>query len=241
MLEPVYRAVSNTAVRKDMWVRIPPAVPPPLTVDFDCVAIPPDVTRCVDRRAFDGAYAYLLGIYLGDGMLSGMPKRLWRLRIFQDERYPAIVDRIRWAAETVSGTRTGVVQKVGCVEIASYSKHWRCVFPQHGPGPKHLRRIALARWQKQLVEAFPHEFVRGLIHSDGCRAINRVRRPTTDGVKEYRYVRYFFSNASPEIRAMFVEACALIGVTARRTTERNLSVAHRDSVAVLETFVGPKA
>jgi hypothetical protein len=27
--------------------------------------------------------------------------------------------------------------KIGCTEVASYSKHWPCLFPQHGPGRKH--------------------------------------------------------------------------------------------------------
>jgi hypothetical protein len=49
------------------------------------------------------------------------------------------------------------------------------VFPQVGPGPKHLRKIELAPWQWQLVERHPRELVKSLIHSDGCRAINRVR------------------------------------------------------------------
>ena len=112
---------------------------------------------------------------------------------------------------------------------------------KHGPGPKHLRSIVLAPWQRDLVRAYPASFLTGLVHSDGCRAMNRVRRPTLGGIKEYAYPRYFFSNASTEIRAMFAESCAQIGITCRTTTERNLSVARRDDVALLDTFIGPKA
>lgn len=61
-----------------------------------------------------------------------------------------------------------------------------------------------------------------------------------NGITEYQYVRYFFSNASPDIRALFVLACGLIGVECRVTTERVMSVARRESVATLESFIGPK-
>jgi hypothetical protein len=38
------------------------------------------------------------------------------------------------------------VQAIGYTSVVSYWKHWPCVFPQHGPGPKHRRRIELADW-----------------------------------------------------------------------------------------------
>ena len=60
-------------------------------------------------------------------------------------------------------------------------------------------------------------------------------------MKEYVYVRYFFSNASEDIRAIFTTACERVGVDCRPDGERNLSVARRDSVAILESFIGPKA
>ena len=240
MLEPVYRAVSNTAVREDMWVRIPPAAPPPLLVEFACVADPPDLALCADRTGIGDFYVYLLGIYLGDGMLSYASKRTWKLRVFQDKRYPLIVGRIQRAMTAVNGNVSGLVHKTGCWEIVNYWKHWPCVFPQHGPGPKHRRSIVLEAWQLELIRSYPHEFLRGLVHSDGCRSMNWVNRPTKAGVKRYGYVRYFFTNASAEIRQLFVVACGLLDVDARRMTERVVSVAKRDSVACLDAFIGPK-
>jgi hypothetical protein len=50
----------------------------------------------------------------------------------------------------------------GCVEVSRYSKHWPCLFPQHGPGGKHARRIALEPWQQTLVDQATEEFVLGL-------------------------------------------------------------------------------
>ena len=240
MLEPVYRAVSNTAVRKDMWVRIPPAAPLPGVLEIECLASPPDVSLCMDPQDVGAAYAYLLGLYLGDGMLTSAPRRVWRLRIFLDQRYPLIIERCKWAIHQVSWHGAGTARKVGCLEIFSNWKHWLCAFPQHGPGPKHRRRIVLVAWQQLVVAAHPHEFLRGLVHSDGCRSLNRVRRPLKSGVREYAYPRYFFSNYSTEIRGLFTEACASIGVDTRPDGPYVVSVARRGSVELLDSFIGPK-
>jgi hypothetical protein len=71
--------------------------------------------------------------------------------------------------------------------------------------------------------------------------VNRVRTRRADGrLVEYAYVRYFFSNQSADIRQLFIEHCALLGVRVTHPNPRNLSVSHRDSVAVLETVIGPK-
>jgi hypothetical protein len=185
-------------------------------------------------------YVYLLGMYLGDGMLTLAPKRNWRLRIVLDQKYPSIIGQCADAMHDVSGNKIGRVQKVGCIELFSNWKHWLCAFPQHGPGPKHRRSIELVRWQEDLVHAYPESFLLGLIHSDGCRAINRVQRQTLAGRKEYAYPRYFFSNASSEIRAMFASACARLGLRCGPANPRNLTVARRNDVAFLDSFIGPK-
>ena len=60
----------------------------------------------------------------------------------------------------------------GCVMAQSHWQHWPCLFPQHGPGRKHERPIVLDDWQREIVEDHPGPFLRGLFHSDGCRAKN---------------------------------------------------------------------
>jgi hypothetical protein len=59
-------------------------------------------------------------------------------------------------------------------------------------------------------------------------------------VREYVYPRYFFSNYSPEIRSLFAETYALIGVDTKPDGPHLISVARRESVAVLDSFIGPK-
>ncbi|MEP7378193.1 MAG: hypothetical protein ABI725_01375 [Chloroflexota bacterium] len=137
----------------------------------------------------------------------------------------------------VNGSPAGTVARPGCTEIYHFWKHWICVFPQHGAGPKHLRQIKLEAWQRTLVEQFPREFVKGLIHSDGCRATNKVKGANG---RPYSYPRYFFTNHSDDIRELFVWACGLIGVDCRPNNRWNISVARRASVAILDEFIGPK-
>jgi len=205
-----------------------------------CRASPPDASLCIDPRDVSDMYAYLLGLYLGDGMLTLAPRRVWRLRIVLDQRYPQVIERCQLAIAEVAYRSAGTIRKPGCFEVYSNWKHWLCVFPQHGVGAKHLRPIELAEWQESVVKAHPNELIRGLVHSDGCRSLNRVRRPLRDGVREYAYPRYFFSNRSPDLLRLFATTCARIGVDTRPDGPHMISVARRDSVAFLDTFIGPK-
>ena len=73
-----------------------------------------------------------------------------------------------------------------CVLVTSSWNAWPCLFPQHGPGRKHERRIVLASWQQEIVEAKGEAFLRGTIHSDGCRTVNRFTTRLPSGrVGEY--------------------------------------------------------
>lgn len=78
------------------------------------------------------------------------------------------------------------------VEVHAYSKSWPCLFPQHGAGKKHERKIELTDWQEELVDLVPALLIRGLIHSDGCRFINTGR----GGWSAPRYVFTNFSEAN---------------------------------------------
>ena len=82
----------------------------------------------------------------------------------------------------------------------------------------------------------PELLLRGLIHSDGCRFTNGVPVRGT----RYAYPPYTFSNASEDIRHIFCRTCDLVGVEWRQMNARNISIAQRESVALLDRFVGPK-
>jgi hypothetical protein len=125
------------------------------------------------------------------------------------------------------------VPGVRVVIITCYSRHWPCLFPQHGEGRKHERLIRLTSWQQTIVEHHPEAFLRGLIHSDGCRYVNRV--------KHYEYPSYSFSNMSSDIARTFTDACDQLGINWRRSNHKNLAITQRASVALMDTFIGPKS
>jgi hypothetical protein len=189
------------------------------------------------------AYAYLLGMYLGDGCISEGRRDVFKLRISMCDAYPNIRAECEDAIRSVMPDhRVGAVQRPGCTEICSHSKHWPCLFPQHGPGRKHTRPIELEPWQETIAfERHPDRLLRGLIHSDGCRCINRVTRPTNAGPKRYAYARYLFTNESEQIRGIFVEACRRLSIEYCYNRPNSISVARRDSVELLDSFVGPKS
>jgi hypothetical protein len=196
---------------------------------------------CDGRWLDEESYAYLLGQYLGDGCISSHHRGVFRLRIVCDQSYLEIIDQIGNHMAAVRGSdRIGFLQLPGCVEIASYWQHWPCLFPQHGPGRKHERRIELTGWQQPIVVDHTEALLRGLIHSDGCRSINEVVRPLKDGPQRYRYPRYQFTNASGDIRRIFTDGLDRLGIHWTRMNERNISVARRADVAALDRFVGPK-
>lgn len=180
-------------------------------------------------------YAYVLGLYLGDGYLV-MTARVPVLRITCDTSYPGLIEAGERALLAVLARRVQRVRKVGCVNLQSYSKHWPCLLPQHGPGKKHDRPIVLEPWQREVVEAQPGAFVRGLFHSDGCRIENRVHR----NGRSYAYPRYMFTNKSTDIMGLCQWGLDLLGVAWRMARPDSLSVARRESVAILDRWVGPK-
>jgi hypothetical protein len=190
------------------------------------------------------AYSYLLGVYLGDGCVIAQTEGSARLVIVLDSRYPGIVAEVEAAiARTLPDARVRAFPKRPDNAIVVQTLHPALpfVFPQHGPGRKHLRTIALADWQLQVTRRHPCELLRGLIHSDGCRTVNRFRTKLPSGrVGLYEYPRYFFSNLSADIRGIFCNHCDLLGIRWTQSNPRNISIAHRASVAVLDKFVGPK-
>lgn len=183
----------------------------------------------------------MLGLYLGDGCISSGPKGVYSLRIACCDDYPRLMDECEESIRVVRPGRVSRAQSVGCTYVAAYSKHWPHLFPQHGPGRKHERSIVLEAWQRDIVEAYPGRFLRGLIHSDGCRFINWTTRPVAGVVKRYEYPRYYFTNASADIRGLCCWALGMLDVSHTHPSERNISVARKLAVAVLDEHVGPKS
>lgn len=152
-----------------------------------------------------------------------------------DIRYPNIIDECAAAIDIVRAGKhpAGFVHCPGCVDVNAYWQHWPCVFPQHGPGPKHMRAIELVPWQQEIADTHPDRLLRGLIHSDGSRDLNWVNGKS--------YPRYQFSNVSADIQEIFCRAVELFGVHWTRPYWNTISIARRPDVEKLDAIIGPKS
>ncbi|TCC05235.1 transcriptional regulator [Kribbella soli] len=195
--------------------------------------------RCDGAGLDETAYALLLGWYLGDGSIARARRGVFTLQIANDERYSDLNQEI---AETIKRVKPNASPCLrgggGAIRVEARWKHWPCVFPQHGPGRKHLRKIELADWQREIVAEYPEQLLRGLFHSDGCRFVNWASKP--DG-KRYYYPRYMFSNESEDIRKILTDALDQLGIAWRQPRRNAIAVSRREAVAVLDTFVGAKS
>ncbi|MFF1743396.1 helix-turn-helix domain-containing protein [Streptomyces mirabilis] len=198
--------------------------------------------RCADVALDEIAYAYLLGLYLGDGyIVQWSGHRSPSLVITCDDSWPGLMDECERAMRAVfPGNSVCRAGKAGCHDVKLCSNHLHCLFPQHAPGKKHERRIALEPWQQRIVDAHPWQFIRGLVHSDGCRLTNWTTRLIAGDKKRYEYPRYFFTNLSSDIRRLYTNTLDKVGVQWKQANSRNISVARKAAVALMDAHVGPK-
>jgi hypothetical protein len=185
----------------------------------------------------DEDYTELLGLYLGDGCITELA-RTERMRITLDAKYPKVINQCHALLERCFPANSAgiTVKDAGsCFVVWVYSQHMVCLFPQHGPGKKHERRLILEPWQRQLLETAPWGFIRGCIRSDGCAFINRTG--------PYEYLSYAFSNLSEDLTRLFCAACDLVKVEYRLNHGRlwDVRINRRESVARMLEHVGLKA
>lgn len=193
------------------------------------------------------AYSYLLGQYLGDGCLDLAPRGVWRMRIASDCKYPNIIQEIKDKFAIIlpnNKTLSNVVKRNGkpsCDQVTVYSKHLFDMFPQHGEGSKHERKISLMDWQKSIIDMYPKLFLRGLIHSDGSRFL----------VKREQKYRYQFTNCSKDIIEIYKEYMDKLSIHhftcnkpltgSMKNPSYNVFTSNAASVAFLDSFIGAKS
>ena len=196
-----------------------------------------------DPENIHEAYAYILGIYLGDGHISKGSERVLRIRITLDVKYPKIIQRCIDGLQTLlPENQVNKVNKyhtrhgeryISCVDVVCYYKYWNQVFPQDGDGRKHDRPIVLEDWQQFIVDKFPLEFFRGFYHSDGSRSRNFINGKD--------YPRYFFMNMSDDIMKLYTDTVEKLGLRWTQTNRRNVAISKREDVEWLDTYIGAKA
>jgi Homeodomain-like domain len=196
------------------------------------------------RPSEPALYCYLLGLYLGDGHIVRQGRSA-RICITLDYLYRDVVAEADRALTAVFPESKVVCRKrrsSRTIDLQLSDSSIPYAFPQCGPGKKHEREIRLEGWQEDLTRTSPKALIRGLIHSDGCRSMDRFSTRLPSGrLVTYEYPRYFFSNLSADIRGIFCAHCDLLGLRWTLSNRRNVSIAHRDSVALLDEFVGPKS
>ena len=97
-----------------------------------------------------------------------------------------------------------------------------------------VRPRPAARGRSRCAE--PRALVRGLIHSDGSRYVAVVRRRG----RTYRYERYSFAHRSDDIKAILCAHLDLLGIRWTRPNEKDIAIARKADVALLDAFIGPK-
>jgi len=185
------------------------------------------------------AYAYALGVYLGDGNIVVPSRGVPVLRISLDSRYPRIIESTRRALSRLLPRNRVSAWKHperNLVYVRCSSKALLELFPQHGPGRKHTRDVSLRPWQLAITRRYPRDLIRGLIHSDGCRFV--ARQPKSD--RMYTYSRYCFKNRSADIIEIFCDHLDLLGIDWTLSSHENVQIARKQSVVRLDAFVGPK-
>lgn len=181
-------------------------------------------------------YAFILGFYLGDGYINGFKNRnTQKLRLYNDSKYPILNDLILKSLRSIFPNRKSYIYKQkqhNCCEISVYDPNLSIIFPQHGKGKKHERKIELNSLQENIVSNYPKEFLRGLLMSDGCRYVSNG------------YIMYQFTNKSKDLINIFIKYASLLGLKTRIVKKpdgsQNVFITTRNSVNILETFVGPK-
>jgi hypothetical protein len=197
--------------------------------------------RCDDAALDREAYAELLGWYLGDGHISRQRRDVFGLHIFNDVKYTELNRHIGDLMRQVKPACRPHTRIVPGAVITTVSwKHWPCLFPQHGPGRKHDRKLVLEPWQQRIVDEHPADFLRGLLHSDGCRVNNWATRMVAGEIKRYDYPRWQFVNHSSDIRAWCTQALDLLEVPWRQSSWKCISVSTRAGVARLDELIGLK-
>lgn len=187
------------------------------------------------------AYAHLLGAYLGNGRISNRGSTPG-LHLDRDINHPGIIEE---CASSIENVVSGHIDShrhphTNCLRLTCHNVLWPVLFPQPGPDRKPGHEIELVGWQQEIVNVFPEKFLRGLIHSDGSDRQNTFTVHLKGGAREYSCPRYFFTNPSEGIRKVFTDTCDQLEVRWTVSNRREISISDRDSVAFLDTFIGPK-
>ena len=131
------------------------------------------------------------------------------------------------------------------VRPRSISKHWPCLFPQHGPGQE-ARARDHARSHGNRRSSTPTLGSSSGVSSTPTAAgsSNWTTRLVRGEQKRYEYPRYFFTNKSDDIRQAVHRHARPRSASSGQSSPGQRPVQHlrrpQASVALMDTHVGPK-
>jgi hypothetical protein len=178
-------------------------------------------------------YSYILGLYLGDGYINKI-KNSYRLRIFNTVEYKLLNKFIiNQLGLLFPNNKIGYTDFKTYLSICVYSnKSIPFLFPQHGKGRKHKRKIYLHNWQKEIIS--DKYLLMGLFHSDGCfyyRKVNSIIYPA-----------YCFINESNDIHKIFQNCCDKLNVKYTYALKpKRTNIYKKNDVECLLTLIGTKS
>lgn len=181
-------------------------------------SIPDFDIKHIDRKV----YAFILGVYLGDGYIVKTHRQnVFKIRIFCDVKYKNILEEISESLEILFPNSKSLRRQhtsKNCIEIYLYSSHILKLFPQHGEGRKHQRPIVLEDWQKDIIDEYHIEFLKGLIYTDGSFYLS-----------QNKYECCNFTNKSKDI----IELCS----NAMRKLDINHKIRTRNSESLYYSYI----
>jgi hypothetical protein len=186
-----------------------------------------------------GAYAYLLGLYLGDGCISANHRGSGASASLLTPPTPASSPSAALHSRRSSRPRLrgGVC---GAAATAVTSRCGRSIGPASFlstvPGASICDQSAWSLGRRR-------SWGRIASHSSGADPQRRHpnRRHRAQGLLcPAGAPRYAFSNKSEDIKRLFCESCDALGVRWTRPSDCQIAIYRKESVARLDEFVGPK-
>lgn len=170
------------------------------------------ITDIINDKIRREAYSFCLGIYLCDGyIVQSKQHRVPNITFYNDYQYP--INTREWCDKIqiiFPENKVNCKKKPSsnCVIVKVYNNCIWDLFPQHGKGKKHDRKLILEDWQKEIIKEFPEEFIKACVQSDGCIYIQKV--------SNRQYHRHNFINKSEDIIDFFLWALSLVGIQKKK-------------------------
>lgn len=185
------------------------------------------------NNGLEDTYSYILGLYLGDGYINETA-RTWRLRIFLDIKYSKLNEFIIQELQKLfPKNKVGIIDFKTYWGISIYSNKIISLFPQHGEGMKHTRKIKFNDWQNEIIKS--KDFLKGLFHSDGSYY------PRTNKKTGKITHSYDFRNESDDLHKLFKKHCEKLNINCTFSKKpKTTHIYKRDDVEKMVSLIGTK-